>query len=67
MHDAAATKEYTGRAGVFSLVQYFGLSVEDALKLSDHHPIWAEYSAFEAPAPGAPQTIASDPYGSTVR
>jgi endonuclease/exonuclease/phosphatase family metal-dependent hydrolase len=67
MHDAAATREYTGRSGVLSLMQYFGLSVDDALKLSDPHPIWAAYSAFEAPGPGAPQTIASDPYGSTLR
>ena len=67
MHDAATTKEYTGRSGVLSLMQFFGLSVEDALKLSDHHPIWAEYSAFEAPGAGAPQAIASDPYGSSLR
>jgi|688.fasta_scaffold03469_13 deoxyribonuclease-1-like protein len=67
MHDAAATKEYTGRSGVLSLMQYFGLSVDEALKLSDHHPIWAEYSAFEAPGAGAPQAIASDPYGGTMR
>jgi deoxyribonuclease-1-like protein len=41
------TSEYTGRSGVLSLAKLFGLTIKDALRLSDHNPVWAEFSVDE--------------------
>ena len=41
------TSEFTGRAGVLSLAKLFSFSMSDALKLSDHNPVWAEFSVEE--------------------
>lgn len=43
-----ATAEFTGRWGVLDLQQQFGLTVEQALKVSDHLPVWAEFTATES-------------------
>jgi len=48
LFDQRATTEYTGRWGVLDLAAEFHLSVEEALKISDHCPIWAEFRAREA-------------------
>lgn len=45
--DRAATTEYTGRWGVFDIEQEFGISRKDALRVSDHLPVWAEFSVYE--------------------
>jgi deoxyribonuclease-1-like protein len=42
-----ATTEFTGRCGVVDLMQEFGLSLPQALAVSDHLPIWAEFSIYE--------------------
>jgi deoxyribonuclease-1-like protein len=42
-----ATVEFTGRAGVFDLVREFNLTLKQAEDVSDHFPIWAEFSAVE--------------------
>lgn len=42
-----ATTEYTGRWGVLDLEREYGLSRDQALEVSDHLPIWAEFSAVE--------------------
>ena len=42
-----STTEFTGRAGVFDLMREFNLSMQQALQVSDHLPIWAEFSAYE--------------------
>lgn len=42
------TTEFTGRAGVFDLEAEFRLSQEQALQVSDHLPVWAEFSAYES-------------------
>ncbi len=47
-----ATTEFTGRWGVFDVGRMFNLSQEQVLQVSDHLPVWAEFSAYEAPAPG---------------
>jgi deoxyribonuclease-1-like protein len=49
-----STAEFTGRWGVFDIerVQDPPLSREMALQVSDHLPIWAEFSAYESAAPG---------------
>lgn len=43
-----ATTEYTGRYGVVDLMDTFGLSESDALQVSDHCPVWAEFSVYES-------------------
>jgi endonuclease/exonuclease/phosphatase family metal-dependent hydrolase len=49
-----STAEFTGRWGVFDVRQLINppLTTEQALEISDHLPIWAEFSAFESAAPG---------------
>jgi exonuclease III len=47
-----ATREFTGRGGVFDFLRQYNLSLEEALEVSDHLPIWAEFSAFEGGEPG---------------
>jgi endonuclease/exonuclease/phosphatase family metal-dependent hydrolase len=45
--DRRTTVEYTGRWGVLDLMQEFSLSEEQALEVSDHMPVWAEFSVYE--------------------
>jgi len=49
---APSTTEFTGRCGVFNFAQQFHLSVDQALQVSDHFPIWAEFNAYESTTPG---------------
>ena len=58
--DAGYTAEFTGQAGVMNLMTEYGLSVSDAKKVSDHMPVWAVFSAQEAPAAAITQ---GDQYG----
>jgi endonuclease/exonuclease/phosphatase family metal-dependent hydrolase len=45
--DGAATSEFTGKSGVLNFRQLYQLQLEDALTVSDHFPVWAEFSIFE--------------------
>ncbi|MBD3673366.1 MAG: endonuclease/exonuclease/phosphatase family protein [Planctomycetaceae bacterium] len=45
--DQRYTIEMTGQAGVMDLMEMYGLSRENALKVSDHLPVWADFSMFE--------------------
>jgi endonuclease/exonuclease/phosphatase family metal-dependent hydrolase len=47
-----STTEFTGRWGIFDYPKYFNLTLDQALQVSDHLPIWAEFSAYESAAPG---------------
>ena len=58
-----STAEFTGRWGVFNFQQLYKLTPEQALQVSDHLPIWAEFSAYESTAPGR---VATRP-GATIR
>jgi deoxyribonuclease-1-like protein len=58
-----ATAEYTGRWGVLDLQTTYGLSLKQALEVSDHNPVWAAFSVREAPA----SSTASLPVGATSR
>lgn len=51
--DRRATAEYTGRWGVLDLMTEFGLTQAQALEVSDHMPVWAEFRAQEATGTGA--------------
>ncbi len=52
LFDARATAEFTGRSGVLNLMKELNLSLEEALAVSDHMPVWAEYSVYEGGQPG---------------
>jgi hypothetical protein len=47
MFQQPATSEFTGRAGVFDIVREFNLTLDEALEVSDHLPVWAEFSVYE--------------------
>jgi len=51
--DTRATTEYLGRSGVLDLQRAFGLSLEQALEVSDHCPVWGAFYPAETP-PGVP-------------
>jgi endonuclease/exonuclease/phosphatase family metal-dependent hydrolase len=53
-----ATAEFTGRAGVFDFMREFNLNMDEALQISDHIPVWAEFSIYEG---GRPGRVASQP------
>ena len=46
--DARTTGEYTGRFGVLDLMAEYQLTEAQALDVSDHLPVWAEFTAREA-------------------
>ena len=47
--DRLQTREFTGRAGIMSLEKMFGLQTKDAGRISDHVPVWAEFTITEQP------------------
>jgi endonuclease/exonuclease/phosphatase family metal-dependent hydrolase len=48
-----ATPEFTGSGGVFDFLRAYNLRLEEeALKVSDHLPVWAEFSVYEGGKPG---------------
>ncbi|MGC3972323.1 MAG: endonuclease/exonuclease/phosphatase family protein [Pirellulales bacterium] len=53
LFDRNATTEYLGVPGVLDLVRQFNLTQDQALKVSDHLPIWAEFSVYEGGRPGS--------------
>lgn len=50
LFDSRPTVEYLGQAGVFDLMGEFHIPMERALEISDHLPIWAEFSLREGGA-----------------
>ena len=44
---APSTREFTGRGGVFDFLREYNLSMEQAQQVSDHLPVWAEFSIYE--------------------
>jgi len=46
--DRNMTREYAGRFGVIDFQRDLGLTEKQALLISDHMPLWAEFSAYEA-------------------
>lgn len=47
-----STSEYTGRSGVFDVMRNYNLSESQALEISDHFPVWAEFSVYERDSQG---------------
>ena len=50
--DRRATAEFTGSSGVMNLMQAFNLTMDQALEVSDHQPIWAAFDLYEGGQPG---------------
>jgi hypothetical protein len=50
LFDRGPTNEYMGRSGVLDMATVFGITIDEALKVSDHNPIWAEFSIVEQPS-----------------
>jgi len=48
--DGAATREFTGQAGVVDVITRYNLSAEQARAVSDHLPVWATFTASESAA-----------------
>jgi endonuclease/exonuclease/phosphatase family metal-dependent hydrolase len=59
--DGNMTREYTGRHGVLDLQQTFGISEAQALKISDHQPVWAEFTVHEVPFSSSSSNRDRDP------
>ncbi len=46
LHDHATT-EFVGRSGVFDFMREYNLTLDQALEVADHLPVWAEFSIME--------------------
>lgn len=44
---APSTTEYAGRSGVFNVMREYSRSLDEAEQVSDHFPVWAEFSVYE--------------------
>ncbi|PHR96221.1 MAG: endonuclease/exonuclease/phosphatase [Blastopirellula sp.] len=53
-----ATVEFNGRSGVFDFIRHFNLTLKEGEEISDHFPVWAEFSIYEG---GVPQPVATLP------
>ena len=53
LFDRRTTAELTGSHGVLNLMAEYSLTMKEALKASDHFPVWAEFSVRE----GGPGTV----------
>lgn len=53
------TTEFSGRSGVFDFLRKYNLSLEQAMELSSHMPVWAEFYAAEGAHPGRVAPVSS--------
>jgi len=67
LFDRGPTNEFMGKAGVLDMSTIFSISIDEALKVSDHNPIWAEFSIVEQPSlystPSPNAALANQPLG----
>jgi endonuclease/exonuclease/phosphatase family metal-dependent hydrolase len=61
--DKRLTREFTSRAGTFDFEQSFRIQLSDAERISDHLPIWAEFSIVEQ----SNQSVTAGANGNLVR
>jgi endonuclease/exonuclease/phosphatase family metal-dependent hydrolase len=47
-----ATREFVGRGGVVDFMRDYNLGADEAAEVSDHLPVWAEFSIYEGGTPG---------------
>jgi len=67
LFDRDLTNEFTGRAGVLDVMELFKINMDEALQLSDHMPIWAEFTVVEQPSSGNISTANQLPAGTPWR
>lgn len=48
----SATEEFTGNSGVFDFLREYNLSLDEAIEVSEHFPVWADFDVFEGGQPG---------------
>jgi len=53
LFDRRATSEFAGGGYVLDVMKEFKITMDQALLVSDHLPIWAEFSVYEGGGPGA--------------
>jgi hypothetical protein len=58
-----ATGEFSGDSGVFDFLRKYNLSMEQAMEVSDHLPVYADFLIFEG---GQPGRVATRPDAETV-
>lgn len=63
MFNRLATVEYTGRFGVLDLLREHNLTEAETLEVSDHFPVWAEFSVYE----GGHRGLVAEERGDAVR
>jgi len=61
--DRRLTAEFTGRAGTIDMEAMFAISRDEALKLSDHQPVWAEFTINESTETQIPRSASLEPPG----
>jgi endonuclease/exonuclease/phosphatase family metal-dependent hydrolase len=54
-----ATSEFTGQSGVWDFLRKYNLDLNRALEVSDHLPVWAEFTIVEGGEPGRVATEAA--------
>lgn len=59
-----ATNEFIGRAGVVDFMREFDLTLDEAIEVSDHLPVWGEFSIYEG---GLPARVATRPDAAAPR
>ncbi len=47
LFDCNATVEYTHRSGVLDMIRELDLTPQEAMEISEHLPVWAEFSSYE--------------------
>ena len=57
--DRRATAEFNGRVEVLDVMREFELTMPEALEVSEHLPVWAEFSVYEGGQPGHPSQNAN--------
>jgi endonuclease/exonuclease/phosphatase family metal-dependent hydrolase len=60
LFDQTPTTEFTGRGGVLDFMRQYNLTLAQAERISDHLPVWAEFSVVEG---GRGLPVASRPGG----
>ncbi len=64
LFDSRATVEFNGRSGVTDLISELDMTIREAVEVSEHLPVWAEFSLFEGGQIGG---FAEDPQGEPPR
>jgi endonuclease/exonuclease/phosphatase family metal-dependent hydrolase len=59
------TTEFTGRSGAYDFLRQFNMNLEQAIQVSEHLPIWAEFSIIEGgrPAQVGPAQLGPTQFG----